>query len=299
MKHAVDCSNYSAAITVEQFIDLRDNYDCGAVIVQAVDPPAQYPPTVTQQQIEAAFEAGGIAVHAYIFWWFQTGIEFLQRQLALLEPYAGRLHRVWLDIEDTTGGPARSTDGPITPPLGAQARLIQQPPPPPSMQARRPGVSAEARIADVQSWLNVLDQYPTLLGETGIYGAAWHWDPYMGGTTVFAEQGRKIWAADYNGEEDLTTWDNFGGWSGEAALHQYAGTSTLAGVQQIDLNVIAESEMTVAEDRECDWGWQDKKELVVTAAGELLAVADQLDAEAARIQQLANDVRLRAQKILE
>jgi len=299
LKHCIDTSNYSGPIAVEQFVDLRDNYDCGAVIVQAVDPPAQYPPTVTEIQIEAALAAGGIAVHAYIFWWFATGTEFLERQLALLQPFAGRLHRLWLDIEDTTGGLARAAVGPITPPLGAQTRLVQQSPPPPEVRARRPGVTAESRIADVQSWLNMLDQYPTLLGEAGIYGAAWHWDPYMGGTTVFAEQGRKIWAADYNDVQDLTTWTHFGGWSGEAALHQYAGTSSVAGVQQIDLNVIAESEMTVAGDRECDWGWQDKKGMVVATAGELIAVADQLDAEAARIQQLANDVRLRAQKILE
>lgn len=57
---------------------------------------------------------------------------------------------------------------------------------------------------------------------------------------------------------------------------------------------------------QCDWGWQDKKNSVVGAAGELQTVGDQLRAEAGRkggprktvITKLAGDVGSRAAEIL-
>jgi hypothetical protein len=309
MRHALDVSNYSGPITAEQFVNLRDNFDIGAVFVQAISPPPGYPPGVTAQQIQAALDAGGLAVHPYVFWWYGVGTDFLKRQLDLLTPFTGKLHRVWDDVEDTSGGVASALRS-VVPipgrPSEAVTRVRRQPRPL-AKRGPRLTVSADSRVQDVAAWLEVSDTFPTKLGGAAIYGASWHWLPYMGNTWVFSQAGRKIWPATYNNLETLTDWDWFGGWSGEAAAHQYAGTSTLAGVGNVDLDVIGDAELADAPVQPpVDWGWLQKKDLVVEAAGELLTICDQLDAEANRkvgprrapILDLSKQVRDRGKRIL-
>lgn len=317
MRHAVDCSNYSGQISADQFADLRDNHDLGAVFIQAIDPPAGYPPGVTAQQVRAALDAGGIAIHPYVFWWNGVGTDFLKHQLDLLDPFAGQLHRTWVDVEDISGGSASASlvarlGSPLSMPARPQAavdRLRRQARafPAAAKGLSRATVTADTRVQDLAAWLDVADTYPCKLGRSGIYGAAWQWVPYMGNTWQFSKDGRVIWPATYNGLETLSDWDWFGGWSGDAAVHQYAGTSGLGSVTNVDLDVVADAELADSPVQPTvDWGWQNKKNLVVELAGELQTVADQLAAEANRrmgprrqpILDLTQGVRDRARRIV-
>ena len=57
------------------------NAGYGLVIVQAIDPPPTYPPSVTGQQLDMAVSCG-LAVDAYIYCWWDMAR--LQRDVATL-----------------------------------------------------------------------------------------------------------------------------------------------------------------------------------------------------------------------
>lgn len=279
---AVDFSNYTSPLTPENLQALKDA-GVELVIVQAIDPPAGYPPGVTRQQIQACLDAG-LTVDAYIWLWFDLDTSDIEHKLSLLDGLP--IRQLWLDVEDTA---AVKYD-----------------------QARCEG--------KVWAALAACDELKTSGGQpTGLYTGRWFWvdNRYMDNTTVFKD--RELWAAQYDDNPDAAVFTPFGGWT-SARVKQYRGTASLGGISGIDLNVLSvaeaaeldgsDSSTTTEEpkpEEQCDWGWQSKKVDVVGAAGELLTVADQLVAEANRkggprvkeIRRLADPgVRDRAEKIL-
>ncbi|MEI6136062.1 MAG: GH25 family lysozyme [Chloroflexota bacterium] len=72
---------------------------------------------------------------------------------------------------------------------------------------------------------------------TGIYTAAWFWRSRMDDATAFAAL--PLWAAQYDGGANLEV-SAFGGWAC-AAMKQYDGDATLAGLSHLDLDWYEES----------------------------------------------------------
>jgi hypothetical protein len=273
---AIDVSNYTSPLSAAALEAWRSN-GVELVIVQAVDPPAGYPPGQTRAQIQQCLDAG-LVVDAYVWIWFDLDVEDINRKLALLDGLAVR--QVWLDVEDQ-----------------AAARYDQ--------------ATSEAKVGAA---LEACDGYQTSSAErTGVYSGRWFWadSRYMGNTTAFSD--RKLWDSDYDGIVDCaTSFAPYGGWTSRA-IKQYAGTSEFCGVGGVDMNVLSDEEAAALHGGgeepvpDIDQGWLDKKELVVQTAGELLSVADQLVAEANRpggprkavIRKLADpELRSRAEKIL-
>jgi len=179
------------------------NAGYGLVIVQAIDPPPTYPPSVTAQQLDMAVSCG-LAVDAYIYCWWD--MDRMRRDVVTL---GGRqLNRLWLDVEEFANG--------------------------------LPGTVA-ARIAFVKQALAVLDAYPhKQQAQVGIYTGGWFWGNartanYMRNATDFSN--RPLWTSQYDGIPNVDVADMYGGWQ-KAAIKQWKGTTSLAGVQKVDLNVV-------------------------------------------------------------
>ncbi len=98
-----------------------------------------------------------------------------------------------------------------------------------------------ARVAFVNQALAVLDAYPNKQqAQAGIYTGSWYWGDathsnYMGNAANFAN--RPLWTSEYDGIPNVDVVSLYGGWQ-RAALKQWQGTSTLAGVKNVDLNVV-------------------------------------------------------------
>lgn len=283
---AVDMSNYTSPLTPENLQALKDA-GVDLVIAQAIDPPAGFPAGVTRQQIQACLDAG-LPVDAYLWLWFDLDVSDIQRKLALLDGL--QIRQLWLDVEDTA---AVKYD-----------------------QATCEG-KVWAALAACDAWA---DDHHLEQRRTGVYSGRWFWvdGRYMGNTTAFSD--RELWDANYDQVADAALgYVPYGGWAAPR-IKQYRGTTSLAGISGLDLNVLSVAEAAELtgsdssttneepkQEQQCDWPWQAKKIDVVAAAGELLSVADQLVAEANRkggprvkeIRRLADpEVRGRAQKIL-
>ncbi len=120
------------------------------------------------------------------------------------------------------------------------------------------------------------------LPPTGIYSGKWYWDQYMGSASF---PGRELWDSNYDGQADAAVnFHPYGGWT-EAAIKQYAGTSTLGGVGGVDLDVLSvdeEAEMSQpVEQTQDDWyGWPSPE----AAAVNLKAIADELGQQVAALK---------------
>ena len=191
---AVDVSNYTGPLNAAQLAAWkRDGIEL--VIVQAIDPPAGYPPGCTVQQIQAC-QAAGLDVEAYVFLWFGLGTSDIQAKLGLLDGLG--IRRVWLDVEDT----------------GARSLRLPK------------------RISVVQGALNAIAAAGY---DNGIYTGYWFWSGYMGNTSALNSY--DLWDAHYDGDPNVSTgFVPYGGWS-TCLIKQYAGTSTLDGVGNVDLDV--------------------------------------------------------------
>ena len=104
--NTLDISNYSRALDPWQVAAIRD-MGVSKVIVQAVDPPAAYPPGVTAQQL-AELAAGGIGTEAYVYLWFEEDVSTIHSRLDLLA--GSSVRRVWLDVEDGEGSTQFTAD---------------------------------------------------------------------------------------------------------------------------------------------------------------------------------------------
>lgn len=96
-----------------------------------------------------------------------------------------------------------------------------------------------------ESGVSALLEYLDTLGgkrPAGAYSGPWWTSGYLpAGSQVFA--GRAIWVSVYDGIDTLDAPALCGG---TVTIHQYAGTSTVAGVGNVDLNVADASEYTDA-----------------------------------------------------
>lgn len=199
--HAVDVSNFTGALSEHTLMTWRLQHDIGRVIVQAVAPPPGYPPTVTRQQIEAC-AAAGMPVDVYLYLWTRGDQRAdMLSKLALLNGLEQHVGRLWLDVEDTAGATV----------LG--------------------------RLTSIRVALAVLDGWSTIHGKPlpGIYTGRWWWTAYLGDSPLFAS--RLLWCSDYDGVDDPDVFRPFGGWQ-SCAIKQFRGTSTLAGVGGVDLNIM-------------------------------------------------------------
>ena len=240
---AVDSSNYAQYDFTPGQLSLWQAAGVGLVIEQALNPPSGYPPERTRQHIGACLDFG-LPVGAYVFLWFGAGTGYLQRQLALLEPFVGKLARLWLDVEDTTVGRLGGAAGAVlTQPLPTEhlRRIARQPRPERDMEhvARLAGSMASLQD-DVAAWFAVLDQFPTLLGTPGLYSGPWYDRAYVD-LSPFAN--RPVWTAEYDGIADVNVMQPWGGHQPPATLKQFMGSTSLAGYGGIDLSVVSDQEM--------------------------------------------------------
>jgi hypothetical protein len=207
MTLAVDISNYTSLLTPAALGGLKSE-GVSHVIVQAVDPPAPFPPGRTRDQIQACLNAG-LTVDAYIWLWFDLDPSDIQRKLQLLDGL--NIRQLWLDVEDTAASQYN------------QATTEQK----------------------VSAALELCDAYATSSGEkTGIYSGRWFWVDrrYMANTETYKD--RELWDANYDDvAEAALGFAPYGGWD-HVAIKQYRGTSVLAGVSGLDLNVLSVGEAT-------------------------------------------------------
>lgn len=237
---AADLSNYTSPLTADALAKWKsDGVDL--VIVQAIDPPIGYPAGRTRDQIQAC-SAAGLDVDAYVWLWFGLDVADIRRKLSLLDGLT--IRKLWLDVEDTAA-------------------------------VKYDDATCQAKVSAA---LAACDAYATTSATpTGIYTGRWFWTDqrYMANTTAFAD--RELWDAAYDGQQTTDGFVSYGGWQSRA-LHQYAGTSTLEGIGDVDLDVLsADVEAAVLAPREtpADWQWPTWRE----AAINLKAIADQLGSQ--------------------
>jgi hypothetical protein len=193
---AIDCSNYSGAISIQQAHNL---YSDGVrkAIVQVVNPSV-----LTHRQQIPNLLAAKIEVEAYVYVWFSAGEAFCYNRAVWacneLVQYA-EVRKVWLDCEQSDHD---------TPPFdyvhAAVSPSIRQ-----SVQAVRDRVFVP-----------------------GIYTAAWWWIPGASNSQEWKDL--DLWDANYDLDPDLDPVD-YGGWT-VPRMTQYQANTTLAGVPMLDLN---------------------------------------------------------------
>lgn len=202
---SIDVSNYTSPLTPENLQALKDA-GVSHAIVQSIDPPPGYPVGRTREQITALL-AAGFTVDAYVWLWMDLDTMDILHKLSLLDGLPVR--QLWLDVEDT-----------------AAVKYDQ--------------AMCELKV---DTALKACDQYPTTSGQkTGIYTGRWYWaDPrYMGNSTKFSD--RELWDSRYDDIPDTQVgFTPYGGWSA-SRIKQFRGTSVLAGISGIDLNVLSVAE---------------------------------------------------------
>ena len=125
--------------------------------------------------------------------------------------------------------------------------------------------------AHIQAVLEQLDAYPTATGRAGLYTGAWWWAPKgLGGFGA-----RPLWLAQYDGVDDPTQVQPLADWSA-VAIKQYAGTSTLSGVPNVDLDVATEEELAAgtaapapARETPADYPFPDWRQSAIAYRGAL------------------------------
>ena len=240
MRYGCDVSNYTNAPDARWDALAQQIALCAP---QAISPPAGYPPGVTRAQVQWSLDHKLLTV-PYVWKWWSTGTDDIKRRLDLLTPFTGQIDHLALDVEDTTSGTlavGHPMFAPVIPPKAGE-RLRRQPPP-----ERRSQHAAllplQSRVDELRDAFELCDQFPTRSGlKTMLYSASWFWGPYMGSTTVFSD--RPGWGALYDGRADPGVWTPFAGLR-SLAIKQYAGTSTLAGVGNLDLNVLADDYLAI------------------------------------------------------
>ncbi len=267
---ARDVSNYSLPLTEERLAGWRAD-GVGLVIIQCF--PPGYAQTTQQDAQIAACDAAGMPWDGYIYDYLSDASwrDGALYRLGLRVTSGLMPRKLWLDEEDINPTPQWS----------------------PQMHVD----AIAASLAAADEWCASYG-----LPRAGIYSAAWWWSR-TGNTTAFMD--RHWWIAEYDGIADASVYTPFVG-VGEVRIKQYMG-SQIDGTDLDVLSTAEVSEMTQPEPPpEYDAAWQAKKPIVVSTAGELLTIADQIMAEANRkggprakqTRELSAAVRSRAEIIL-
>lgn len=223
---ALDVSNYTGDLSGEIVSRWREA-GVGLVVVQAVDPPAPYPPGVTRQQLAACAQAG-IPTDAYIYLWWSEPLDRVQERLRLLDGYD--IGRVWLDIEDVQTGWE---------------------------------LTSEQRAARLAEALSIADAYPAR-ARAGIYTARWYWTQRMGNTQRFGD--RPLWSAQYDRVPDVAVFTPYGGWT-SCMMKQYQTASEFVGSGPVGLNMLspAEAQRVLGEDDAHPMNEEQRREYLANA----------------------------------
>jgi hypothetical protein len=191
---ARDFSNYTHDAPPDAVQKYRDA-GVTRIITQSIKPWPQYPPSTTLNHIDT-FKPAGFDVQAYVWLWFTSGVDDINRKLDLIEGKG--VWAVWLDVEDIeTVGPTRDSNE-----LRRRADIVWQ----------------------------CLNAIWSRGYATGIYTGKWYWDAYMGGMTEFADAGVRLWAAQY-GDYSFEDFISFGGWTlDQLDMLQYAAREEGDGI---------------------------------------------------------------------
>jgi hypothetical protein len=209
-RHAIDVSNYTGNLSVQAIQAWRDQYDVGLVIVQSLD-AGRFTQSRTQQQLLAC-QAAGMTVDVYVYPFFANGAGDCARRLTAALSAGVPIRRVWLDVEDVD----------------------------PSQAAWTPSQRADM----LKRWLQDCDAFPARVHPAGVYTGRWYWTgvQYMDNWTEAAFFNRPLWDSDFDSVADVDYgWAAYGGWS-HREVKQYVGTSTVAGVGNVDQNVLSDAE---------------------------------------------------------
>jgi hypothetical protein len=305
MRTGYDVSNWTGGPTAAW--DAIANSGASLLMPQAIDPPSGYPRGVTRDQVQWGLDRG-FQVVPYLWKWFGVTLDDIRRKLDLLEPFTGQIDALDLDVEDTFVGALQGLAVKAEPIPAEHLERIKRQPPPEQRVGLPVGaaLSLEQRIDELLAAYELLDAFPTRLGIPALhYTGRWYHVPYLANTDRFAAA-RGLHVAAYDGIFDPDQFARFGGWS-TAAIKQPGGTMSVGGVGNVDPDVVADDALVATaptptpEPAQEDPAWVAKKPRVVEIAGELLAVADQLDAAAdqpATVHELATGVRDRAGEIL-
>lgn len=213
-RHAVDVSNYTDWLGVRTVTQWRDEHDVGLVIVQSLD-TERFPQSRTIAQLIAC-AAAGMTVDIYVYPFFANGPTDCSKRLSEALKAGVPIRRVHLDVEDVD----------------------------PSQRA----LSVADRIRLVRTWLDQCDAFPARIKPAVVYTGRWYWtDPrYLDNTIAFKD--RPLWDANYDGVDDASQgFVPYGGWTvDKVAIKQYRGTSSLAGIGGVDLDVLSEAERALA-----------------------------------------------------
>lgn len=93
----MDASNYTGAFTGQMMQDLKAAGVVG-VIIQAIAPPAPYPPGVTSQQCQVAV-ANGLRIQGYVWCFPGESAVSVDTRLRLFDNYP--VEKLWADIEQS------------------------------------------------------------------------------------------------------------------------------------------------------------------------------------------------------
>lgn len=202
---ACDISNYTSDLTPAA-LEQWKQAGVGLVIVQSIEPPAGYPVGRTRLQVQQCLDAG-LSVDVYIWLWFDLPLGDIAHKLDLIDGLD--IQQLFLDVEDT-----------------AAVKYSQ--------------AECEEKVAAA---LNLCDLRVTANGQRcGVYSGRWYWADarYMGNTTLCAD--RELWDANYDGVVDAALgFVPYGGWT-SARIKQYRGSTSLAGISGLDLNVLSVEE---------------------------------------------------------
>lgn len=194
---AIDISNYTGEITLQQAADLRAS-GVERAIVQLVNPSI-----LTHRQQIPTLLAAGIDVQGYVYVWFSADILFITERIFWaceeLRRYAPSGTMIWLDCEQS------DTD---SPPFD----YVHEP----TSQKIRAAVNA---VLDV-------DFVP------GIYTGAWWWVPGTSDSHEWADV--PLWDANYDLDPDIDSVD-YGGWT-VPHMTQWRGSTTWADVPMVNLD---------------------------------------------------------------
>lgn len=184
-----DMSNYTSSMTKDDAINWRDNLGVRKVWIQAINPPAGYPPGQTQQQIELFLGIGGVKVGVYFYHWYEDYAGALNGRIDLVRPYFGELDDWVNDIEDILTG---------------RTWTVQQ------------------RVDSVNAANDTLGQIPTAVNKRRGYSGLWYLNGYVGGRADFFEE---WWLSQYDNIRDANVINTLPG-MGPVIAKQYVGTST-------------------------------------------------------------------------
>lgn len=183
-----DMSNYTSVMTVEDAVNWRDNLGVKKVWIQAIYPPAGYPPGQTRQQIELFLGIGGVKVGIYFYHWYEDYAGALDARIDLVRPYFGQLDDWVNDVEDVSTGK---------------------------------GWTVQQKMDSINAANDNLGQIPTAVNKRRGYSGLWYLNGYLDSRVDFFDE---WWLSQFDNIRDASVIRVLPG-MGPVIAKQYVGTS--------------------------------------------------------------------------